>query len=243
MSASAHPDSTDLDRLHSAVKREKADLAPESQPTPMWAMFLFFVVAIMAGAQLGWPMTGGWSFDVSNPFAVINGGGDPRPGGGGAGDALDPFALAMKKGSNGYSVCGGCHQGNGGGLPGQFPPLAGSEYVLGGTERLIRITQHGLTGPVTVKGQSFNTPGGMQPFGGIMSAQDLANVLTFVRNSWGNEATMITKEMVQKVRDEEKRASQWTITELEPFAKKNVPGEVPAGPGATAAAAAAPAAK
>ena len=116
----------------------------------------------------------------------------------------------MKKGASGYSVCGGCHQGNGGGIPGQFPPLAGSDFVLGGTERLIRITQHGLTGPVTVKGQAFNTPGGMQPFGAAMSSQDLANVLTYVRNSWGNEATMVTKEMVQKVRDEEKRTSQWT---------------------------------
>ncbi len=239
MSAPAHPDSTDLDRLHSAVKREKQDLAPESQPAPLWAMFLLMLVAIIAGGQLG-PMTGGWSFNVSNPFALA-GGGDPRPGGAGAGGTLDPFALAMKKGASGYAVCGGCHQGNGGGLPGQFPPLAKSEFVLGGTERLIRITQHGLTGPVTVNGQGFNTPGGMQPFGATMSSQDLANVLTFVRNSWGNEAPMITKEMVQKVRDEEKRASQWTAAELEPFAKKNVPGDIPAGPGATAAAA--PAAK
>lgn len=237
MSASANPDSTDLDRLHAAVKREKEDLAPASQPMPMWAMFLLFFVALIAGGQLG-PMTGGWSFDVSNPFS-ITGSGDPRPGGGGAGVALDPFALAMKKGSSGYAVCGGCHQGNGGGLPGQFPPLAGSEYVLGGTARLIRITQHGLTGPITVKGQGFNTPGGMQPFGGVMSSQDLANVLTFVRNSWGNEGTMITKEMVQKVRDEEKRAVQWTMPELEKWAKENVPGEIPAGHGATAAPAAA----
>ncbi len=239
MSAPAHPDSTDLDRLHSAVKREKEDLAPESQPAPLWAMFLLMLVAIIAGGQLG-PMTGGWSFNVSNPFAAA-GGGDPRPGGVGTGGALDPFALAMKKGASGYAVCGGCHQGNGGGLPGQFPPLAKSEYVVGGTERLIRIVQHGLVGPVTVNGQGYNTPGGMQPFGAAMSSQDLANVLTYVRNSWGNEATMVTKEMVQKVRDEEKRASQWTAAELEPFAEKNVPGDIPAGPGATAAAA--PAAK
>lgn len=234
MSAPAHPDHTDLDRLHSAVKREKVDLAPESQPAPLGAMFLLMFVAIIAGGQLG-PMTGGWSFNVSNPFASP-GGNDPRPGGGDAAGALDPFALAMKKGASGYAVCGGCHQGNGGGLPGQFPPLAKSEFVLGGTERLIRIVQHGLTGPVTVAGQGFNTPGGMQPFGSAMSSQDLANVLTYVRNSWGNEAPMITKEMVQKVRDEEKRASQWTAAELEPFAKKNVPGDVPAGPGTTAAA-------
>lgn len=234
MSAPANPDSTDLDRLHSAVKREKADLPPESQPAPLWAVFLLMLVAIVAGAQLG-PMTGGWSFDTSNPFAVANGGGDPRPKKEGEGAGADPFANAMKKGASGYSLCGGCHQGNGAGIPGSFPPLAGSEFVKGGTERLIRIVQHGITGPIVVNGQAFNVPGGMQPFGGAMSAQDLANVLTFIRNSWGNEGTMITKEMVEKVRAEEKRASQWTEAELKPFAEKDVPGEIPAGPGATAA--------
>jgi mono/diheme cytochrome c family protein len=183
-------------------------------------------------------MAGGWSFDVSNPFSVASsGGGDPRPGAGDAGAALDPFALAMKKGASGYAVCGGCHQGNGGGIPGQFPPLAGSEWVNGGTERLVRVVQHGLVGAITVKGQGYNTPGGMQAFGAAMSSQDLANVLTYIRNTWGNEGTMVTKEMVQKVRDEEKRATQWTEAELKPFADKNVPGEIPAGPGATAAAA------
>lgn len=234
MSASANPDSTDLDRLHAAVKREKEDLAPESKPAPLWAIFLLMLVAIIAGDQLG-PMTGGWSFNVSNPFALA-GGGDPRPGGAGAGGALDPFAVAMKKGASGYAVCGGCHQGNGNGIPGQFPPLAGSEWVTGGTERLVRVVQHGLTGAITVKGQGFNMPGGMQPFGAAMSAQDLANVLTYIRNSWGNEGTMITQEMVKKVRDEEKRATQWTEADLKPFADKNCAGDIPAGPGAAPAA-------
>lgn len=238
MSAPAHPDSTDLDRIHAAVKREKADQAPENAPAPMWAVFLLMLSAILAGAQLGGNNLGDLKFSVSNPYPPATPADDIRPGGPEDGAALDPFALAMKKGASGYSVCGGCHQGNGAGLPGQFPPLAGSEYVLGGTERLIRIVQHGLIGPITVKGQGFNTPGGMQAFGGPMSSQDLANVLTYIRNSWGNEATMITKEMVQKVRDEEKRTAQWTDADLKPFADKNVPGDIPAGPGATAAPAA-----
>jgi mono/diheme cytochrome c family protein len=225
MSAPVHPDSTDLDRLHSAVKREKADLAPESAPAPLWATFLLMLVAIIGGAQLG-----------SNPYALPTAGDDVRPKGPGDEAGADPFQTAMKKGSSGYAVCGGCHQGNGNGIPGQFPPLAGSEWVTGGTERLIRVTQHGLVGAITVKGQAYNTPGGMQPFGAAMSAQDLANVLTYIRNTWGNEGTMITKEMVQKVRDEEKRATQWTEADLKPFAEKNVPGDIPAGPGATAAA-------
>lgn len=225
MSAPAHPDSTDLDRIHAAVKREKVDQPPSNMPAPMWAIFLLMLVSIIAGAQLGQsPLTG----------RVV----DVRPGGSSGGDALDPFQLAMKKGSSGYSVCGGCHQGNGNGIPGQFPPLAGSEWVNGGTERLIRVAQHGLVGAITVKGQGYNTPGGMMGFGAAMSAQDLANVLTYVRNSWGNESSMVTKEMVEKVRSEEKRATQWTEADLKPFADKNVPGDIPAGPGAIAAPAA-----
>lgn len=239
MSASSnpiHPDQTDLDRLHTAaVKREKADMLPERNPVPLWVMLAGLVVAVLAGGQLG-PMTGGFSFNTSNPFGGAPGM-DPRPKGPGDEVGADPFQVAMKKGANGYSVCGGCHQGDGKGLPGQFPPLAGSEWVLGGTERLVRVVQHGLTGQITVKGQGYNTPGGMQAFGAAMSATDLANVLTFVRNTWGNEASMVTKEMVEKVRSSEKRATQWTQPDLEKYAKANVPGEIPAGPGATAAAA------
>lgn len=235
MSASSNsfqPDSTDLDRLHSAVKREKEDLQTGAAPAPMIVIFLAMIVCVIAGGQLG-PMTGNYDFNTSNPFGSANGP-DPRPGAGDGAAAMDPFQMAMKKGASGYAVCGGCHQGNGMGIPGQFPPLAGSEWVTGGTERLVRVVQHGLVGAITVKGQGYNTPGGMMAFGAAMSAGDLANVLTYVRNTWGNEATMITKEMVEKVRSTETRTAQWTAAELEKFAAANVPGDIPAGPGATA---------
>lgn len=234
--SSAHPDNTNIDRLHAAANREKADLAAGSLPAPTWVMFVGFVVAIVAGGQLG-VMTGGYKFETSNPFATSIAS-DPRPKmvGGDAGGDL--FQVAMKKGAGGYAVCGGCHQGNGLGLAGQFPPLAGSEWVMGGTERLIRLVQHGLTGAITVKGVNYNTPGGMQGFGGAMSAGDFANVLTYIRNTWGNEASMVTKEMVETVRAKESaRTTQWTASELAPFETANVPGAIPAGPGADAPAA------
>lgn len=232
---SAHPDNTNIDRLHAAANREKADLATGSLPAPTWVIFIGMLVAIVGGGQLG-VMTGGFKFETSNPFALAKAS-DPRPKAEGDAAGGDPFQLAMKKGAGGYAVCGGCHQGNGLGLAGQFPPLAGSEWVTGGTERLVRLVQHGLVGAITVKGVNYNTPGGMQGFGGAMSAGDLANVLTYIRNTWGNEAPMITKEMVEEVRAKESaRTTQWTAAELEPFADKNVPGEIPAGPGATEAA-------
>jgi mono/diheme cytochrome c family protein len=231
----SNPDSTDLDRLHAAAKREKADVPAGSQPVPMWVMFLAMIAAVAGGGQLG-VMTGGYDFETSNPFAASRPI-DPRPSNGAEGEAGDAFAVAMKKGAGSYAVCGGCHQGNGMGIPGQFPPLAGSEWVTGGTERLIRVVQHGLVGAITVKGAAYNTPGGMQGFGGAMSAGDFANLLTYIRNTWGNEAPMVTKEMIEAVRAAEtSRTTQWTQAELDPFADKNVPGEIPAGPGATAAA-------
>jgi mono/diheme cytochrome c family protein len=233
-----NPDSNDLDRLHAAVKRENSDQEPGREPAPVWVIFLFMIVAIIAGGQLG-PMAGGYSFNVSNPFSSgMLGGLDPRPSNGDDGASADPFQVAMKKGASGYAVCGGCHQGSGVGLAGQYPPLAGSEWVTGGTERLIRVVQHGVVGQITVKGQNYNFPGGMQGFGAAMSAGDLANVLTYIRNTWGNEGSMITKEMVEKIRADEKRATQWTEAELEPFKDQNIPGDIPAGPGATTAAAA-----
>jgi mono/diheme cytochrome c family protein len=229
----SHPDSTDLDRLHAAAKREKADVPPGSQPVPMWVMFLAMIAAVAGGGQLG-VMTGGFDFETTNPFAMSRPI-DPRPIDGDPEAGGDAFAVAMKKGAGSYAVCGGCHQGNGMGLAGQFPPLAGSEWVTGGTERLIRVVQHGLVGAITVKGTPYNTPGGMQGFGGAMSAGDFANLLTYIRNTWGNEAPMVTKEMVEAVRAAEaSRTTQWTQAELEPFADKDVPGEIPAGPGSGA---------
>lgn len=222
-----NPDSTDLDRLHPAVKREKGDLAPGTEPAPMWVIFLGLIAAIVAGGQMG-NNTAGFSFDGANPLATMKVS-DPRPGGEGPGVALDPMQVAMKKGGATYALCGGCHQGSGMGVPGQFPPLAGSDWAMGGTERNIRVVLHGLMGPIKVKGVDFATPNAMPPQGAVLSDQDIANVLTFVRNSWGNKGGVVTKEMVQKVREAEKsRATPWAMAELEKFADKDVAGEAPA---------------
>ncbi len=224
--SSFNPDSTDLDRLHPAVKREKADLAPGTDPAPMWVIFLGLIAAIIAGGQLG-VNTGGFAFETSNPMAGARIP-DPRPGNADVGATLDPLQLAMKKGSATYALCGGCHQGSGIGVPGQFPPLAASEWVTGGTERSIRVVLNGLSGPIKVKGADFVTPNAMPPQGAVLSDADIANVLTFVRNSWGNKGPLVTKEMVQKVREAEKaRVTPWTMAELEKHATADVPGDAP----------------
>lgn len=110
-----------------------------------------------------------------------------------------------------------------------FPPLAGSDWVTGGTERSIRVVLHGLMGPIKLNGATFAAPAPMPPQGAVLADQDIANVLTFVRNSWGNKGGLVTKEMVAKVRETEKaRATPWTGPELESFATKDPDAGAPA---------------
>jgi mono/diheme cytochrome c family protein len=117
------------------------------------------------------------------------------------------------------TVCAACHQATGLGLPPAFPPLAGSEWVLGSEERAIRIVLHGLQGPIKVKGTEFN--GAMPAAGrvagsGFNLADDkVAHVLTYIRQEWGNQAAAITPEKVTEIRMKEGDRKAWTAAELE----------------------------
>jgi mono/diheme cytochrome c family protein len=96
-------------------------------------------------------------------------------------------------------VCGLCHGVDGLGKPGQAPPLADSEWVnTKGFERLTRIPLAGVSGPLTVKGQMWNLS--MPAMGAAMSDDDLANVLTYIRGSWGNKNSPVTASDVKAVR-------------------------------------------
>ena len=114
-----------------------------------------------------------------------------------------------------YLTCAACHQPNGKGIPGQFPPLAGSDWVVvGGPNRMIRIVLHGLQGPMIVDGLPYNNI--MAPLG-TLSDEDIAAVLTYVRGNkeWGNNAAPITPEQVAAVRAQTSDRSQpWTADEL-----------------------------
>jgi len=96
--------------------------------------------------------------------------------------------------------CITCHQADGQGLPAaQFPPIAKSEWVTGSPQRLIRLALHGLMGPIEVNGVKYPGQVPMTAFKGL-SDQELAGVLTFVRNSFGNQATPITPAQVAQER-------------------------------------------
>jgi len=114
---------------------------------------------------------------------------------------VDPVAQQLRRGKIVYEVCAGCHQPHGGGNPGQAPALAGSEWVIApGPNRVIRIPMAGLGGPIKVKGTDWNMSMPAFAAAGAMSDEDLAAVITYIRNSWGNKAPAVTTEQVQKVR-------------------------------------------
>ena len=97
--------------------------------------------------------------------------------------------------------CITCHQSDGNGLPAaQFPPISGSKWITGSEERLIKLTLHGLMGPIEVKGVQYPGVVPMTPFK-MLPDDELAAVLTFVRNTFGNKASVIKPETVKSIRE------------------------------------------
>ncbi len=94
------------------------------------------------------------------------------------------------------SICAACHQPTGMGLPKMFPPLAGSDYLNADKNRAVKIVIFGRQGEVVVNGQKFNNSMPLFP----LTDQDVANVLTFVYNSFGNSGLEVTPEEVKVLR-------------------------------------------
>jgi nitrite reductase (NO-forming) len=94
-------------------------------------------------------------------------------------------------------TCSTCHQPDGKGLAGVFPPLAGSDYLAKGNAELINVVLNGLSGPVTVNGQDYNS---VMPPMSQLTDDEVANILTYVKTSWGNGGGNVTTAEVAKVR-------------------------------------------
>lgn len=93
--------------------------------------------------------------------------------------------------------CLTCHQADGTGVRGMFPPLAGNGKITGSSTDVIRIVLFGMEGPLSVNGKDYNQP---MPAQGNLSDKQIAGILSFIRNNWGNKAPMITTADVGKVR-------------------------------------------
>jgi len=116
------------------------------------------------------------------------------------------------------SHCATCHMTHGEGNGIVYPTLVGSPWVTGSEERLAKLALHGMWGKLTVRGKTYDPSRGVPPmtaFKDLLKDDELAAVLTFVRNSWGNQASPISPELVAKVRKESSdRTIFWKPEEL-----------------------------
>lgn len=183
---------------------EPAEPRAGRSPVPVALLVLLFVLLFIG--MVYFDHHSGWfAADVYIPYASLTDVQAYQPRGG-----VSP----LERGRAVFEVvCSVCHNSDGKGKPGTVPPLAGSEWVLGSPNRLIRIPLSGLSGPVQVNGTDWNLS--MPAMGAALPDDDLAAVLTYIRQSWGNKASAITPEQVHAVRAEIGNRSQpWTAEQL-----------------------------
>jgi len=146
--------------------------------------------------------------------------GDSKPAA--TADSAAPVAAALEsaadRGKTTYGqICASCHFATGVGQEGTYPPLKNSPWLNGDPSVPISIVISGLQGEIMVEGKSYN--GAMQPWG-MLSDEDVANVLTYARSQWGNTGGPVTPEQVKIVREKIGNRGTWTAEEL----KKTYPG-------------------
>jgi mono/diheme cytochrome c family protein len=184
----------DLMASHEKLLKTPPDEAGRYKLLPIAILFTLSALILFSGTYLN-RYTGHYSPLIFNETA--------KPStGAAAAIAVDPVALGKKEFEN---ICITCHQATGLGMPGVYPPLAGSEWVNGSPERVIRIVLYGLKGDVHVEGHEFNAAAmpvfGQEPNSPYNWSDDkIAAVLTYVRQAFGNKSGPITTAQVDAVK-------------------------------------------
>ena len=197
-----------LQAEHEKLLGKQPDEKGHYRLLPLNLLFLLSAFIMFSGTYLG-RFSGYFHPKVYNEYGL-----PPKPGADSVAAAVDPIAL----GKNVYAqVCAACHQPNGAGLPPAFPPLAGSEWVSGSEDRLIRILLHGLQGPIKVKGVDYV---GVMPAVGPGSGYNLnpekvAAALTYIRKEWAGIDTPVSAAKVAEIRGKDGTRQPVTVAELE----------------------------
>jgi mono/diheme cytochrome c family protein len=190
-------ETSDLTNVHAAVQREHSVGTPGAVPLPVWLMVVCGIAIFWAGASF----SGGFSSSYFSADNYSAHSGQATKFGGETAQTQSAGPSQADLGQMYFEQnCATCHQDNGAGLPGQYPPLAGSEFINGGTTRLGMILLKGLQGPLTVRGQSFN--GAMPAQGTNLTSKKIAAILTYERSSFGNHAPAVSEAEIDAARAE-----------------------------------------
>lgn len=198
-------DDDDIHVIHSQLMREKDEPSEGFSPVPILMLFLFGGLVFWGGVYIA-NYGGKFRWDVYDPHW--------QPGMKAAVIQKPPL---MVTGEKLYAQnCQACHQANGAGVPGSFPPLANSAWVTGDDGRIVSILLKGLSGPIEVNGNTYN--GNMPSYGDGGAGWDdykIASVATYVRASWDNGAAEVTEERVAEIRAEiSGKSGAWSGEEL-----------------------------
>jgi mono/diheme cytochrome c family protein len=190
---------SDVHEVHSAIQREKREPRAGLEPLSIWLIAVYGLAIFFGGAYLG-RFSGNFSGDSLDPalIPVTKKQGPNGPGG----EQTQELSQADRGKKVFGANCAVCHQPNGLGAQGQgYPPLAGSEIVNGGSRRVGMIVLKGLQGPITVKGMQFGTAV-MQAWDKTLSDAKIADVITYIRQEWGNKASPVSTAQIAALRKE-----------------------------------------
>jgi mono/diheme cytochrome c family protein len=181
-----------LHGLHTDALREKEEPSEGFSLVPIFFIFLFAGLIFWSGIYIV-QSTGGFRADVYDPAYDVR---HPPPM-----PAPDPMVVGKRI----FQNCQSCHGSDGTGQPGIYPPLAGSPWPVGDPERAINVLIAGMNGPVTILGNNYSNT--MPDIGQLLKDNEVAAVLTYVRNSFGNEKSImdhdpVDETMVAEVRNE-----------------------------------------
>jgi mono/diheme cytochrome c family protein len=174
--------------ISSQESRENPDPQEASRPIPVWVLAMAGLLVISCVYYI-----------LRSDSAAASAYGDHRT----LSDlALKPRSVPTQATADGAAIfaarCAPCHQATGTGLPGVFPPLAGSNWVNGRDTTVMQILLHGIQGTLTVDGTSYN--GAMPAFGTQLSDAEIAAVLTHVQSHWGNSGGPVSSAQVASQR-------------------------------------------
>lgn len=199
-------DSPDIQEIHRAVLREQFEPSEGQQRVPIALFLLFIGLAMWAGYYLS-EYDGNFQpnvYDGPEAFRLM----DLAKASVKTERKVDPLLLGKRL----FNNCSACHQPSGEGVPGKYPPLNQSEWVLGDDRILARILLNGLNGPVVVRGSAFND---QMPAWKHLSDRDIAAVLTYIRQTWDNKGATVDEATIAAVRSEVgSRTQPFTSDEL-----------------------------
>ncbi|MBP3191408.1 c-type cytochrome [Natronogracilivirga saccharolytica] len=195
-----------MEELHQAALEKEEQIPEEGNERGPWWMYVIIVLTL----AFGFFYMGRYLGEVSDRPHVLFTEAEPAVA---EEEEFDP----MQVGSRVYTrLCQSCHQQDGAGVEGAFPPLGGSDWVVGDPQRPVNIVLRGFEGEIVREGVTYNAP--MPGFSRQLSDEEVAAVVTYIRNSFDNEAPEVSEDEVAEIREAtEDRTSAWTEEELEQF--------------------------